>query len=156
MKLAAKYQRMRQPKHGRGEEILVVHHIVERKTSVGTRRGKDLEKRAVPGVGRIRIAAAVGIPQAEPRIDEANPGLPAGFAGKGRGALRQNAPTAVLHCAPQQEVEFAVILRVEDMRVVRAVGADANRIMVRRTARRGAIVGLKHRAAFVYIAEAKK
>src|SRR6516165_11314960 len=155
MKLTAKHQRMRQPKHGRGEEILVVHHIVERKTSVGTRGGKDLEKRAVPGVGRIRIAAAVGIPQAEPRIDEANPGLPADFAGKGPGALRQNAPTAVLHRAPQQEVEFAVILRVENMNIVRAVGADANRIMIRRTQRRSATVGLKHRAAFVYIAEAK-
>src|SRR5689334_7544000 len=147
---------MRQPKHGRREKILIVHHIVERKAGVGTRCGKDLKEGTVAAVGGIGIATAVGIAEAEPWIEEVSSGLPAGFGDEGSRTLVKNTPTAILNGSPEQEVELAVILRVEDMDVVGTISPDADVVMIGGSEGRRAIVGFKDRAAFIYVAEAEE
>ena len=156
MQLTAKYKRMRQPEHGRREKVLVVHHIVERKAGVRTRRGQDLEERAVTAVSGIGIAAAIRIAYAEPRIEKVGNRLPASFGNKGSRTLCENSPTPVLNRAPDEEIELAVILRVEHVDVVRAVGADSDVVVIGGAEWRCTTVGFEHRATFVYIPKAEK
>src|SRR5215469_18958809 len=65
----------------------VIHHVIERKAGIGAGGGQDLEKCTVGSIFRIVIAAAVGIPQADPWVKDFHGWLPSGFSNKGIGAL---------------------------------------------------------------------
>src|SRR5215470_11868210 len=146
---------MRQTKRGQPEEIFIVHHIVERKAGVGARCWEDLEESAVAAVGGIVVPTAEGIADTEPGIKNVDDGLPACFANEGSGALREKAPASVLDGAPKKDIELAVILRAKNVRVIDAVGADANVVVVGGAQRIGAIVGFENRSAFVYVTKAE-
>src|SRR4029434_5393540 len=97
-----------------------------------------------------------GIPDAKPGIEKVNFRLPASFGHEGSRMLGQNTPAAILYGAPDEEIELAVILRVEDLNVVRAVSADADVVLIGGANWCRAIVGFEHRAALVHVAEAEE
>src|SRR5712691_6349543 len=147
---------MRQAEHRRTVEIFIVHHVVERKSVIGARRGQDLEECAVNIVVGIGIAAAKGIAGAEPGIDQAHLRLPAGFTNKRSGALRYHAPAAALQSSPKLEVELARAIRAENMGIVGAVRGDADVEIVGGPGSDSPIVGLEDRPAFTHSLDSKK
>src|SRR5438552_3572412 len=149
VQLAAHHQGMRQTEYRGSVKILVVHHIVERETGIGTRRGQHVKESRMPSTDGMEIADAMGIARSKPGIYKVHDRLPAEFPDESFCTMGLHAPTAVLHGSPQEEVELTTILRLENVNVVGAVSSDANVIFVGRACGDWTVIGLEDRSSFV-------
>src|SRR2546427_1488838 len=142
-------------KFRRAVKIFAILHVVERKSRIEPRRRQELKKRAVAVVCRIRITAAERVSGADPRLDGGDRRLPAEFAGKGPGALRQRSPTAVLPCAPQKKIELPASDRPEYLRIVSAVGPHTNLIGIDQARGERPVIRLDDSFSLVHVTHGK-
>src|SRR5581483_6862547 len=156
VKLVPQHEPARQPKGRARIEILVIHHVVERKPRVRARRRQHLKKCPVRSVSGIGIAAAVGIAEPKPRIQNPRLRLPARLRNKRARTLGERAPASVLQRAPHQKINLAVTRRIENVNIVSAVRPNANMPVVRGARRSRAVIRLQNFAAFIHITQSKK
>src|SRR5271166_3682885 len=72
----------------RAVPVLVIHHVVERKTCILAWRGQHLEESAVMPVMGVPVAAPVRIARADPGLQDLDSGLPSSLADERSGTLR--------------------------------------------------------------------
>ena len=113
-------------------DVPIVHHVVKRKARVLTRRGQDLEESSMRRVVGISIAASIRIAGAQPGLEDAYGGLPAEFTHEAPARCVRAPHDPPWQDAPDQEIEFAGVRRVDNLHVVGAIRGQLNPPMVRR------------------------
>src|ERR1700722_13332929 len=134
-------------------KVFIIHHVVKRKARVLARRGQALQEGSMARVIGILVAAPVGIARAQPGLQNFDRRLPSSLADECAGMLRETAPGAGLHRAPNEKIELACIRGVEDVSVVRTPRRNLNLTQVSGSERRRTIVGLKHERAMINVSE---
>ena len=108
MNFGADRQFLMRMKRELSEDIVIVHEVKERKTSIQAGRRQNFEKCVVFVVGRVVVTAAVEVPAAYPRFElTENWWLIARFRRQSAGLMVLGAPRSQLSDSPEQNVDLA-------------------------------------------------
>src|SRR5438093_1922292 len=137
----ARYRHLRmRPKNQSAECVFIVHHVVERKSRVRTRRRQILEEGPVRVRVRIPIARTPRVSTTQPWLERGqNFRLETGLRVNGSGALFLYTPAAGLNRAPEHHIERSSA-RLDGVQSMAAKGIDENSRRISATHRERAII----------------
>ena len=103
----ARYRHLRmRPENQSAECVFIVHHVVERKSRVRTRRWQYLEEGPMRLTVRIAVARTPRVSTTQPWLEGGqNVRLETGLRVDGSGALFLYTPAAGLNCAPEHHID---------------------------------------------------